>query len=144
MGKVIVVITILLILVVGGGLVFMNMNNGNSTKSSTSSSTNNSESNMDMKSGTSASSTPEATNSVSIANFAFSPAAITVKKGVTVTWTNNDSTTHTVTEMDNQDGPNSGNVAPGKTYTFTYNTTGTFKYRCSIHPSMTGTVTVTE
>lgn len=136
MGKVITVIAIILLLVVGGGVIFMNMNHGSPTSGPTS--------NMDMKSGTSASSTPEATNSVSIANFAFSPAAITVKKGVTVTWTNNDSTTHTVTEMDNLEGPNSGNVAPGKTYTFTYNTTGTFKYRCSIHPSMTGAVTVTE
>ena len=84
------------------------------------------------------------TNSVTISNFAFSPAAITVKKGTAVTWTNKDSTTHTVTENDSQDGPKSGELNQGQSYTFTYNTAGTFKYHCSIHPDMTGSVTVTE
>jgi plastocyanin len=85
----------------------------------------------------------EAANKVSIANFAFSPATLTVKKGTTVTWTNNDSTTHTVT-ADSGNGPNSEQLAPGKTYDFTFNTVGTFNYHCSIHTSMHGTVTVTE
>ena len=90
--------------------------------------------------------TPPATesNAVTIANFAFSPADITVKKGTTVTWTNKDSTTHTVTESDGQKGPDNTGLESGKTYSFTYDTVGTFKYHCTIHPSMTGTVTVTE
>ncbi len=83
-------------------------------------------------------------NSVTIENFAFSPASITVKKGTAVTWANKDNTSHTVTETDGQKGPDSGNMANGKNYSFTYDSVGTFKYHCSIHPSMTGTVTVTE
>jgi len=74
----------------------------------------------------------------------FSPASITVKKGTAVTWTNKDAVTHTVTENDEQKGPDSGDLASGKTYSFTYDTVGTFKYHCAIHPNMTGTVTVTE
>jgi plastocyanin len=80
---------------------------------------------------------------VSIQNMSFSPDSITVKKGTTVTWTNNDSTTHTVT-ADSGSGPKSGNLASSDTYNFTFNTTGTFNYHCSIHPSMTGKVTVTD
>jgi plastocyanin len=75
---------------------------------------------------------------------AFSPADITVKKGTTVTWTNQDSVAHTVVETDGQDGPKSNDLNNGQSYTFTYNTVGAFKYHCSIHPMMTGTVTVTE
>lgn len=85
-----------------------------------------------------------ATNKVSIANFAFAPHAITVKKGTTVTWANNDSTAHTVTESDDQTGPKSGTLNTGDTYSFTYDTIGTFNYVCSFHSSMTGSVTVTE
>jgi plastocyanin len=83
-------------------------------------------------------------DSVIIDNFAFSPASITVKKGTTVTWTNKDSATHTVTENDGQKGPDSADLAQGKTYSFTFDTVGTFKYHCTIHTTMTGTVTVTE
>ena len=79
-------------------------------------------------------------NAVSIANFAFSPASITVKVGDSVTWTNNDSTTHTVTADDNSFS--SGDLAPGATFSFTFPKAGTYAYHCSIHPSMTGTVVV--
>ncbi len=101
-------------------------------------------SNMNTSSNSSSNQTATAASSVVINNFAFSPAAITVKAGTKVTWKNNDSTTHTVTENDSQAGPASGNLAPGSSYSFTYTTAGTFKYHCSIHPDMTGTVTVTE
>jgi len=87
---------------------------------------------------------PSTAQKVAIADMAFSPATITVKKGTTVTWTNQDSVAHTVTENDGQDGPKSSNLANGQSYSFTYNTVGTFKYHCTIHPNMTGTVTVTE
>jgi plastocyanin len=79
-------------------------------------------------------------NAVSIANFAFSPASITVKVGDQVTWTNNDSTTHTVTADDNSFS--SGDLAPGATFSFTFTKAGTFPYHCSIHTSMKGTVVV--
>jgi plastocyanin len=142
---------IIAVIVVGGGaaLLIANHNsNSNQTNSTTStSSSDQSMNSMDMnKNSTTAptSSTPAATNSVVIENFAFSPADITVKKGTTVSWTNKDSATHTVTENDGKTGPDSGNLATGKSYSFTYNTVGTFKYHCAIHPNMVGTVTVTE
>lgn len=79
-----------------------------------------------------------ATNTVSISNFAFDPANITVKKGTTVTWVNNDSVTHTVTSS----VFSSPDISPGGKFEFTFNNTGTFDYNCSIHPSMKGVVNV--
>ena len=87
---------------------------------------------------------PVAADKVSIQNYSFTPAAITIKMGTHVTWTNDDTVPHTVTESDGQNGPNSSDLAPGKSYSFTFNQTGTFKYRCNLHTDMTGTVTVTE
>lgn len=75
--------------------------------------------------------------SVTIQNFAFSPATVTIAKGGTVTWTNKDSTTHTVTFADG-----SSDLAGGATFSKTFNDAGTFDYHCSIHPSMTGKVVV--
>ena len=77
---------------------------------------------------------------VSIKGFAFNPASVTVKAGESVTWTNQDGTTHTVT-ADNG-GFDSGNVADGATFSFTFAKAGTYPYHCSIHSSMKGTVVV--
>ncbi|HEY3421823.1 MAG TPA: cupredoxin domain-containing protein [Methanocellaceae archaeon] len=75
---------------------------------------------------------------VSIQNFAFSPGTVTILKGGTVIWTNNDSTAHTVTFADS----GSPSLNHGDTYTKTFVESGTFDYHCSIHPSMTGKVIV--
>src|ERR1700761_9071475 len=84
--------------------------------------TNNNMGSMNMSGSSSKTSNqaPTATNMVTIQNFAFSPANITVKKGTSVTWTNKDSTAHTVTETDGQTGPNSRDVNPGSSYSFTF------------------------
>ncbi len=75
---------------------------------------------------------------VTIANFAFSPSSLTVKRGTTVTWTNTDSAPHTVTG-----GPlSSPTLGQGARYSYTFKTTGTFSYICAIHPFMHGSVTV--
>jgi plastocyanin len=58
-----------------------------------------------------------------------------------VTWSNEDSVGHTVTANGGAFG--SGTIAPGTSFTRTFATAGTFAYHCSIHPSMTGTITVT-
>jgi len=86
---------------------------------------------------------PAATSSVTISNFTFSPAAITVKVGTSVTWTNQDSAGHTVVG-DSEGGPSSSLLNQGQSYSFTFNTVGTFPYHCGVHPSMVGSVTVTE
>ncbi len=91
---------------------------------------------------TTAASTSQASggSSVTIQGFAFSPATLTVSVGTKVTWTNKDGTTHTVTS--DSGVFNSGNVANGASYTYTFNTAGTFAYHCSIHSNMTGTIVV--
>jgi plastocyanin len=82
-------------------------------------------------------------NTVSISNYEFTPASITVKAGTKVTWTNQDSVEHTVTG-DGSDGPQSGSLAKGDSYSFTFDKAGTYAYHCQMHPYMKGTVTVTE
>jgi plastocyanin len=59
-----------------------------------------------------------------------------------VTWTNNDSAQHTVTQDPAGSGFASGALTPGSTFENTFDTAGTFEYFCEIHPSMTGTVVV--
>lgn len=86
--------------------------------------------------------TQQSANAVVISNFSFSPAKLTVVKGTTVVWTNQDSAPHTVTGTGG--GPASGTLNQGESYSYTFDQAGSFGYRCSIHPSMTGTVTVTE
>jgi plastocyanin len=78
--------------------------------------------------------------SVAIQDLAFQPNALTVPVGSTVTWTNNDSTQHTVTADDGSF--DSGILQQGGTFSQTFATAGTFAYHCTIHDSMTGTITV--
>jgi plastocyanin len=94
-----------------------------------------------MPTATSAVSAPVAANTVSIKNFAFVPAAVTVKVGTTITWTNTDQEAHTVTAKNG-----AFNLAPlnsGSTYQYTFTKPGTYNYLCTIHPFMTATVVVT-
>ena len=95
-------------------------------------------------SNTNPSSSPQANtggqNTVTMKGLAFNPTALTIAKGATVTWTNDDSTTHTVTS--DTGAFDSGNLSPGATYTRQFNDTGTFPYHCTIHPFMKATITV--
>ena|SRR5450631_2323207 len=81
-----------------------------------------------------------AANSVSIVNMSFSPASLTVTAGTTVTWTNNDGMTHTVTADDVSF--DSGNITMGTKYSRLFSTAGTYTYHCTIHPTMKGTIVV--
>lgn len=83
-------------------------------------------------------------NDIDIRNFAFAPGNLTVRKGTTVKWTNYDMAAHTVTEGDGKTGPSSPVLNQNQSYSFTYDQAGTYAYKCSIHPNMTGTVIVTE
>jgi plastocyanin len=78
---------------------------------------------------------------VDVANFAFAPAALTVQAGDTVTWTNRDDVSHTVS-ADN-DAFDSGAFGHGMTFQLTAGPPGTYTYFCRIHPFMKGTLTVT-
>jgi YVTN family beta-propeller protein len=81
-------------------------------------------------------------NTVLIGGMAFNIPSITIKAGQTITWVNKDTITHTVTF--DQGGWDSGPLDPGKSYTLTLSTPGQYSYHCSIHPFMTGKVTVTQ
>ena len=80
----------------------------------------------------------------------FVPETLTVSKGTTVTWTNGDSTLHTVTSGSPESG-NSGTgtefdssyLAAGKTFQHQFSISGTFDYYCTLHPYMKGKVVVT-
>lgn len=77
---------------------------------------------------------------VTMKNLMFSPVSLQVTAGTTVTWSNNDNATHTVTADDGSF--DSGNISPGGTFTHTFSSTGTIPYHCKIHSGMTGTVVV--
>jgi plastocyanin len=84
--------------------------------------------------------TNQAAGAVTIQNFAFSPASLIVKKGESVTWTNDDSASHTIVSDSNVF--QSGSLEKGQTFSFTFNTAGQFPYHCSIHPSMKAMIIV--
>ncbi|HEY7051376.1 MAG TPA: cupredoxin family copper-binding protein [Mycobacterium sp.] len=84
---------------------------------------------------------PVSGNAVSIDNFAFSPATLTVKVGSTVTWTNRDEEPHNV--VANDGSFRSHGLDAQATYSHAFRTPGSYDYICSIHPFMHGTVVVT-
>jgi plastocyanin len=76
----------------------------------------------------------------SLGDRAFTPDQLNVAVGTTVTWTNTDAISHTSTS--NATGWDSGILAPGGQFSFTFQSAGTFPYHCAIHPGMVGTVVV--
>ena len=80
------------------------------------------------------------THYIDIQGYAFSPSSITINVGDTIVWTNYDSASHTVTSNDGTF--DSGSIANGNTFSFTFTSAGTFDYYCAPHPGMTGSVTV--
>jgi plastocyanin len=78
---------------------------------------------------------------VTISNFAFDPPIIDISVGTAVTWMNQDSVPHTATDLDASF--DTGRLDLGQEGSITFDTTGSFDYRCSFHPSMLGTVVVT-
>jgi len=78
------------------------------------------------------------TMEVTISDFAFSPATVTVPVGATVTWTNKGST-HTVTSNNKLFDKT---LSRGSTFNYTFDQAGSFQYLCNLHPSMTGKIIV--
>lgn len=87
--------------------------------------------------------TPASGDTVSIQNFAFVPATLTVAAGTEVTWTDQDTTAHDVTSTD---GPGidaattdlfaSGTLSQGDSFSHTFTDPGTYYYECTIHATM--------
>jgi plastocyanin len=78
--------------------------------------------------------------SVDIKNFSFGD-PLTVSVGTTVTWTNQDTAPHTVTQSGGN-GFQSGKIDPGASFSYTFKEAGTFDYYCEYHANMKSTVTV--
>ncbi|MGB7636821.1 MAG: plastocyanin/azurin family copper-binding protein, partial [Nitrososphaeraceae archaeon] len=77
----------------------------------------------------------------------YDPSPVTIKPGTSVTWTNNDSTLHTVSSGLPEQGAvgtlfDSSLIAPGKTFTHAFDKAGSFDYSCTLHPFMRGQVVV--
>ncbi|MDB5616132.1 MAG: blue (type 1) copper domain [Tardiphaga sp.] len=76
---------------------------------------------------------------VTIDNFTFEPARLTVKAGSTVTWKNRDDIPHAIVSAGKF---KSKALDTDDSYSFTFTTAGDYTYFCSLHPHMTGTITV--
>ena len=127
MNKALIAVIVVVILAVGGWAIYDHHKSNSSTNSSASNS----------------SQSVASSGAINIKNMMFTPSQISIQKGGTVTWTNNDNIVHTVVDdLSNVGGPSSGDIQPGGTYSFTFNKTGSFQYHCSIHPSMRGTIVV--
>lgn len=77
--------------------------------------------------------------SVTIDNFTFAPAQLTVKVGTTVTWTNHDDIPHTVVSAGKF---RSKTLDTDNSFSFTFTAAGDYTYFCSLHPHMTGMIKV--
>lgn len=87
------------------------------------------------------------TANIEMKNIQYVPSTLTVKAGTTVVWTNKDSVPHTV-DSGTRDNPTSlfksGNIEQGQTFSYTFNTPGTYPFFCEPHQAMNGTITVTQ
>ena len=77
---------------------------------------------------------------VSIANFTFVPAEITIAPGESVTWTNDDGAPHGLEYADGAKGTDL--LLPGASFSRQFDRPGTYDYSCAVHPYMTGRVVV--
>ena len=129
---------IIAIIIIGGGAYFLSKSNSPQTEMQ----------NMPTRSQTQGQTQANPTtttdtmgkNNVTIQNFAYSPASLTVKVGDKVTWTNQDSIGHSATADDNSF--DTGVLAQGQSGSETFSKAGTFTYHCSVHPNMKATIIV--
>lgn len=81
-----------------------------------------------------------ATHKVLIDGTAYVPRTLAVRRGDIVVWVNHDPFPHTVTAS--AGGFDSKTIAPGKSWKYTARKAGVFPYTCTLHPAMTGTLSV--
>ena len=79
---------------------------------------------------------------ISIQNFAFHPATLTILQGTRVTWMNLDSAPHSATSTDTPVAFDTGILSTGQTGSVTFNQPGTFQYFCKVHPRMRAQIVV--
>jgi plastocyanin len=81
-----------------------------------------------------------ATKAVAIRATAFSPVNVTINTGDAVKWTNRDTKNHQV--VANNGAFASATITPGKSYSHTFRTSGTYRYHDALHPALTGRIVV--
>jgi plastocyanin len=116
------------------GLLTSCSSSGSKTPSGTSSSASSS------SSSTAASTATGASDTIQVKDFSFEPGTLTVAPGTKVTWDFDDVTAHNVT-ADNKAFA-SPTVNKGHTFSYTFNSPGTYNYICTIHQYMKGAITV--
>ncbi len=145
-----VAVAVIAVIIIGGLVLVVNKDDGNPATTSEHSSMDTSgqkQSNLDTSKDSAQKSSGQAvqTNTVDIKDYAFSPAKIQVKKGTSVTWTNQDTVRHDVTPDQESDNFKASKLLDkGESYSYTFDTIGTYSYNCSPHPYMKGTVEVIE
>ena len=97
---------------------------------------------MGQATQTAATETVAAKNEIMIDDFAFSPAQLTVPRGTRLVWTNRDDDPHTVTSSAEPKAFASPALDTGESFAVTFDQPGTYRYFCSIHPQMEGTIVV--
>ncbi|MCW2494792.1 cupredoxin family copper-binding protein [Jatrophihabitans sp.] len=123
-----------LAVVASAGLLASCSSSGGSTSPSSSSGLSTSSSSSSAGGSTSSGTT------VQVKNFSFEPDSLSVPVGTTVTWKFDDSVKHNVTDSKNTF--KSKDLASGGSYSFKFNTAGTYNYICTIHQYMKATITV--
>ena len=78
---------------------------------------------------------------VTISNYTFVPAKVTIHPGDTVIWRNQDSMPHTATALDSK-SIDTGAIDPGASASSVFTKAGVYAYHCAIHPDMRGMVDV--
>lgn len=79
---------------------------------------------------------------VVIDNFAFAPKELTIPRGAAVQWINRDGEPHTIVSSADPKAFRSPTLDTSDTYAFVFKEPGTYRYFCSVHPHMTGTIIV--
>src|SRR5580704_8910384 len=82
-------------------------------------------------------------NQVEIKQYLYNPTTLTVPAGTKVTWVNHDADAHTIVENAVNKIFHSAALDTNDSYSFTFTKPGTYKYFCTLHPKMVGTVVVT-
>jgi plastocyanin len=83
---------------------------------------------------------PASSTIVMAKEFMFAPTSLTVDAGSTVTWTNKDDEPHTV--VSDSGLFRSAALDTNESFSFRFDKPGTYRYMCTIHPRMTGTIVV--
>ena len=89
---------------------------------------------------TSAPATPAGAPQIAMKDFKFAPLTLTVKAGTAVTWVNKDNEPHTV--VSDTGAFRSNAIDTNETFVVTFDKPGTYRFLCTIHPKMMGTIAV--